>query len=107
MKSPRNLIAFIMGLRRQKFDWAIDFEHWPRLSALITFWERCIKKNRLSIGGSASTLPFLGCRPTCAGAARGDEFSEDSRIIGVSYEGDGSGSVGEADGSGMGNRILW
>ena len=37
MKSPRNLIAFIMGLRRQKFDWAIDFEHWPRLSALITF----------------------------------------------------------------------
>lgn len=36
-KSPRNLIAFIIGLRRQKFDWAIDFEHWPRLSALITY----------------------------------------------------------------------
>ena len=37
MKSPRNLIAFIMGLRRQKFDWAIDFEHWPKLSALIAY----------------------------------------------------------------------
>ena len=37
MKSPRNLMAFIMGLRRQKFDWAIDFEHWPRLSALIAY----------------------------------------------------------------------
>ena len=37
MKSPRNLIAFIRGLRRQKFDWAIDFEHWPRLSALIAY----------------------------------------------------------------------
>ena len=37
MKSPRKLIAFIMGLRRQKFNWAIDFEHWPRLSALIAY----------------------------------------------------------------------
>ncbi len=37
MKSPRNLIAFIMALRRQKFDWAIDFEHWPRFSALIAY----------------------------------------------------------------------
>ena len=37
MKSPRNLIAFIMVLRRQKFDWAIDFEHWPRFSALIAY----------------------------------------------------------------------
>ncbi len=37
MKSPRNLIAFIRGLRRQKFDWAIDFEHWPRLSALMAY----------------------------------------------------------------------
>ena len=37
MKSPRKLIGFIMGLRRQKFDWVIDFEHWPRLSALIAY----------------------------------------------------------------------
>ena len=37
MKSPRSLIAFIMGLRRQEFDWAIDFEHWPRFSALIAY----------------------------------------------------------------------
>ena len=35
MKSPRNLIGFIMALRRQQFDWVIDFEHWTRLSALI------------------------------------------------------------------------
>ena len=37
MKSPRNLIAFIMALRRQKFDWVIDFEHWARFSALIAY----------------------------------------------------------------------
>ena len=37
MKSPRKLIGFIMGLRRQKFDWVIDFEHWPRLSTLIAY----------------------------------------------------------------------
>ena len=37
MKSPRKLIVFIMGLRRQKLDWVIDFEHWARLSALIAY----------------------------------------------------------------------
>ena len=37
MKSPRNLITFIVELRRQKFSWVIDFEHWPRLSALIAY----------------------------------------------------------------------
>ena len=37
MKSPRKLIVFIMGLRCQKFDWVIDFEHWARLSALIAY----------------------------------------------------------------------
>ena len=37
MESPRNLIGFIMGLRRQKFDWVIDFEHWTRFSALIAY----------------------------------------------------------------------
>lgn len=30
-------MTFIMALRRQKFDWAIDFEHWPRLSALMAY----------------------------------------------------------------------
>ena len=37
MRSPRNLIAFITALRRQKFDWVIDFEHWARFSALIAY----------------------------------------------------------------------
>ena len=35
MKSPGKLIGFIFSLRRQKFDWTIDFEHWARFSALI------------------------------------------------------------------------
>ena len=37
MKSPRDLMAFVVALRRQRFDWVIDFEHWPRLSALIAY----------------------------------------------------------------------
>ena len=37
IKSPRKLVAFIRDLRRQNFDWVIDFEHWPRLSALIAY----------------------------------------------------------------------
>ncbi len=37
VKSPRNLIRFIVDLRRQKFDCVVDFEHWARLSALIAY----------------------------------------------------------------------
>ncbi len=44
MKSPRKLIGFIMGLRRQKFDWAIDFEHWPRLSPLIAYGSGALRR---------------------------------------------------------------
>ena len=44
MKSPRKLIAFIVELRRQKFDWVIDFEHWPRLSALIAYGSGALRR---------------------------------------------------------------
>ncbi len=37
MKSPQKMITFIKALRRQQFDWVIDFEHWTRLSALIAY----------------------------------------------------------------------
>ena len=37
IRSPRALAQFCGALRRDKFDWAIDFEHWPRLSALIAY----------------------------------------------------------------------
>ena len=37
VKSPRKLMAFLLALRRQQFEWVIDFEHWPRLSALIGY----------------------------------------------------------------------
>ena len=37
MKSPWNLIRFIVALRRQKFDYVVDFEHWARFSALIAY----------------------------------------------------------------------
>lgn len=37
MKSPRQLIGFIISLRRLRFDWAIDFEHWVRFSPLIAY----------------------------------------------------------------------
>ena len=37
MKSPWKLIGFIRGLRHQRFDCAIDFEHWVRFSALMAY----------------------------------------------------------------------
>ena len=35
--APRAFIAFLRALRRQRFDLVVDFEHWPRFSALIAY----------------------------------------------------------------------
>ena len=51
IKSPRKLVAFILDLRRQKFDWAIDFEHWPRLSALIAYGSGASRRVGFRSGG--------------------------------------------------------
>ena len=51
IKSPRKLAAFILDLRRQKFDWVIDFEHWPRLSALIAYGSGASRRVGFSSGG--------------------------------------------------------
>lgn len=44
MKSPRSLIRFITGLRHQKFDCVIDFEHWARFSALIAYGSGALRR---------------------------------------------------------------
>ncbi len=36
-KSPVKFFRFIQSLRERRFDLAIDFEHWPRLSALLAY----------------------------------------------------------------------
>jgi len=36
-KSPVKFFRFIQSLRERRFDLAIDFEHWPRLTALLTY----------------------------------------------------------------------
>jgi len=36
-KSPVKFLRFIQSLRERRFDLAIDFEHWPRLTPLLTY----------------------------------------------------------------------
>ena len=36
-RSPRRFLAFAHNLREKRFDLAIDFEHWPRLTALLAY----------------------------------------------------------------------
>jgi len=36
-RSPRRFVAFVHSLRERQFDLAIDFEHWPRLTALLAY----------------------------------------------------------------------
>ena len=35
--SPSRFVAFVHSLRERQFDLAIDFEHWPRLTALLAY----------------------------------------------------------------------
>lgn len=58
MKSPRKLIGFIIRLRRQKFDWAIDFEHWARFSALIAYGSGASRRIGFRSGGQHRHYPF-------------------------------------------------
>ena len=58
MRSPRALAAFFAVLRRQKFDLAIDFEHWPRLSALIAYGSRASRRIGFCAAGQHRHYPF-------------------------------------------------
>ena len=48
----------ISRLRREGFDWAIDLEHWPRLSALLAYATGCAKASRVFDERTASSFPF-------------------------------------------------
>jgi ADP-heptose:LPS heptosyltransferase len=36
-RDAKSLVAFVRSLREKRFDLAIDFEHWPRLTALLAY----------------------------------------------------------------------
>ena len=69
MKSPWNLIGFIMALRHQKFDWVIDFEHWTRFSTLIAYGSGASRRIGFRAAGQHRHYLFTGCRRARAGTA--------------------------------------
>jgi len=36
-ESTKSFVPFVLSLRERRFDLAIDFEHWPRLTALLAY----------------------------------------------------------------------
>ena len=58
MKSPWKLIGFIRGLRHQRFDCAIDFEHWVRFSALMAYGSGAPRRIGFRATGQHRHYPF-------------------------------------------------
>ena len=82
MKSPRKLIAFIMALRHQKFDWGIDFEHWPRLSALIAYGSGASRRIGFRSGGQHRHYLFTDVVVHVPGQHEVINFLKIARLLG-------------------------
>ncbi len=82
MKSPWNLIVFIVALRCQKFDWAIDFEHWPRLSALIAYGSGASRRVGFRAAGQHRHYPFTDIVEHVPGQHEVVNFLKIARLLG-------------------------
>jgi heptosyltransferase III len=58
MKSPQAALRFFASLRRQRFDWVIDLEHWPRLSALMAYLSGAPRRLGFYAAGQYRHYPF-------------------------------------------------
>ena len=89
IKSPRKLIAFIVALRRHRFDWAIDFEHWPRLSALIAYGSSASRRIGFRSGGQHRHYLFTDVVEHIPGQHEVVNFLKIASLLGCSIRGTG------------------
>lgn len=82
MKSPRNLIAFIMDLRCQRFDCVIDFEHWARFSALIAHGSGASRRIGFRSVGQHRHYPFTDVVEHMQGQHEVVNFLKIARLLG-------------------------
>ena len=87
MKSPRKLIAFIAALRHQKFDWVIDFEHWARFSALITYGSGASRRIGFRSGGQHRHYLFTDVVEHVPGQHEVVNFLKIARLLGCPING--------------------
>ena len=87
IKSPLNLIRFIMALRRQRFDWAIDFEHWPRLSALLAYGSGAPRRIGFRSSSQHRHFLFTDVVPHVPGQHEVVNFLQIARLLGCPIEG--------------------
>ena len=74
-------------LRRERFDWVIDLEHWPRLSALLAYATGAPGTDRVSDERTAPPFPLHRYSPTYPRTARSPELLGHRNRIGVSGPG--------------------
>ena len=82
MKSPRNLIRFIVALRRQKFDCVVDFEHWARFSALIAYGSGAPRRIGFRSAGQHRHYLFTDVVEHVAGQHEVVNFLKIARLLG-------------------------
>jgi lipopolysaccharide heptosyltransferase II len=79
--SPRKTPAFLAALRRQRFDWVIDFEHWPRFSALIAYASGAPRRIGFRAAGQHRHYPFTDVVPHAPGRHEVVNFLQIARLL--------------------------
>jgi len=87
LKSPRRLAQFFRNLRRQQFDWAIDFEHWPRLTALIAYGSGAPKRVGFCAAGQHRHYSFTDVVEHVPGRHEVINFLDIAKILGCQNKG--------------------
>ncbi len=85
--SPQRFARFFRALRRQKFDWAIDFEHWPRLSVLVAYGSGASRRIGFRATGQHRHYLFTDVVEHLPGRHEVVNFLEIARQLGCSLKG--------------------
>ena len=85
-KSPRQFVAFVRSLREKKFDLAIDFEHWPRLTALLAYLSGAPHRIGFRAAGQYRHYVFTDTVEHVRGKHELLSFLEIARLLGCDTE---------------------
>jgi heptosyltransferase I len=82
IRHPRSLLKFFTALQRQRFDWVIDLEHWPRLSAVIAYGSGASRRIGFRAAGQYRHYPFTDVIPHLPGRHEVINFLEIAKLLG-------------------------
>ena len=85
-RSPRRFTALVRFLQERRFDLAIDFEHWPRLTALLAYLSGAPRRIGFRAAGQYRHYVFTDTVEHARGKHELLSFLEIARLLGCDME---------------------